>query len=101
MVQEIATRKNPNLLLHCGAQAVDFEELKRFRIPAATRTWHPIRHDELIGKVQAALDASRLVVESQAHSLSHDGQRYFGLMEMSNHETNRDDYALVLGLRNS
>jgi len=36
----------------------------------------------------------------QAHSLTHDGHRYFGLMEITSRKT-RDDYCWVLGLRNS
>jgi hypothetical protein len=51
--------------------------------------------------VQRALDASRLTIGTQAHSLSHEGQRYFGLMEIRNQQMKSDDYALVLGLRNS
>jgi hypothetical protein len=47
-----------------------------------------------------ALKASNLAIGDEAHSLSHDGQRYFGLMEIHN-QRQHDDYALVLGLRNS
>ena len=36
----------------------------------------------------------------EAHSLTHDGMRYFGLMQIQNGQDNKD-YAWVLGLRNS
>jgi len=41
-----------------------------------------------------------LVVGTQAHSLSHGGLRYFGLMEVQRAESD-EDYCWVLGLRNS
>lgn len=44
--------------------------------------------------------ASNLAIVNQAHRLSHDGQRYFGLMHIRNGQENID-YAWVMGLRNS
>lgn len=40
-------------------------------------------------------------VGSQAHSLTHDGMRYFGLMQIHNREAESHDYCWVVGLRNS
>ena len=91
----------PNLVLHCGAQAVELDEVQTVKTPGATATWQPIPHHQLIQRVHKALDASRLTIGTQAHSLSHDGQRYFGLMEIRNQRMASNDYALVLGLRNS
>ena len=105
MVQALAVpppmRRPPNLILHCGAHAVDLDEVKKTKTPLSTQTWTPIPHDQLIQRVHLALDASRLTIGTQAHSLSHEGQRYFGLMEIRNQRMRSDDYALVLGLRNS
>lgn len=104
MVQAIAQlpqRRTPNLLLHCGASAIELDEVNRVTTPRPTPTWTPIPHHQLIQRVQQALGASRLTIGSQAHSLSHEGQRYFGLMEVRNPRLQSDDYALVLGLRNS
>ena len=93
-------RKPPNLVLHCGAQAADLNEVSRVTTPAATESWQPIPHHQLIQTVQRTLATTRLTIGTTAHSLSHDGMRYFGLMEVHG-QKNSDDYCWVLGLRNS
>jgi hypothetical protein len=93
-------RKSPNLVLHCGAQAVDYSEVTAVRTPPPTLTWQPIPHDQLVGTVRHTLATTNLRIGNQAHSLSHDGQRYFGLMEIHSQKAG-EDYCWVLGLRNS
>ncbi|QIF06088.1 DUF932 domain-containing protein [Roseimicrobium sp. ORNL1] len=93
-------RRSPNLVLHCGAQAVDLKEVRKVSTPRPTETWCPIPHDQLISTVQRTLTSTRLRIGNEAHSLTHDGMRYFGLMEIHAQKPN-DDYCWVLGLRNS
>jgi hypothetical protein len=93
-------RQHPNLILHSGANLADRRAVEKVNTPRATETWTPIPHIQLITQVEHALKANRLTVGSFAHSLSHEGQRYFGLMEINNPE-HQEDYCLVLGLRNS
>ena len=93
-------RRTPNLLLHCGAQSVQREDLAEVRTPAPTSTWQPIPHHQLIRTVQQTLESTNLTIGAQAHSLTHDGMRYFGLMEICGDHTCAD-YCWVLGLRNS
>ncbi|MDR3403251.1 MAG: DUF932 domain-containing protein [Chthoniobacter sp.] len=93
-------RPRPNLLLHCGTRAVDRKDVQRVPTPRATNTWTPIPHLELVTHVEHTLKANGLVVGTQAHSLTHDGARYFGLTEVQR-EHEQDDYCWVLGLRNS
>ena len=50
--------------------------------------------------MEKTLAANHLSIGAQAHSLSHEGQRYFGLMEIMGRATDAD-YCWVLGLRNS
>ena len=100
-VLEPPTRKHPNLLLHCGAHAVALDEVQQVQTPRPTATWTPIPHHQLITQVQQALAAARLRIGTRAHSLTHDGARYFGLMEIHGHQLDREDYSLVMGLRNS
>jgi hypothetical protein len=88
------------LLLHCGARAVERTDIERVRTPQSTQTWTPIPHLELIQQVEQTIQANGLVVGSQAHSLSHEGMRYFGLLEIQRAES-AEDYCWVLGLRNS
>ena len=93
-------KKSPNLILHCGANHVERKEVEKVPTPQATETWTPIPHRSLIERVEHTLKANTLSVGTFAHSLSHDGARYFGLMEVRNGHQD-DDYCWVLGLRNS
>lgn len=93
-------KRHPNLILHCGAQAVKRQEVTAIRTPRATQTWTPIPHIDLVNHVERTLKTNGLVVGTQAHSLSHDGARYFGLMEIQRSDSD-PDYCWVLGLRNS
>jgi hypothetical protein len=92
--------RHPNLLLHCGASAVELDQVARVTTPRPTSTWHPIPHHQLIDTVQRTLASTNLKIGNQAHSLTHDGSRYFGLMEIQSRKSNAD-YTWVLGLRNS
>lgn len=108
-----------NLILHCGAAAVDREQLALVPTPALTDTWTPIPHASLLTQVERALGGSNFEVVSEAHGLSKDGARYFGLLQVarvahfiddeSNPEfvdeasiqTTPEDYGYVIGVRNS
>ena len=92
--------RHANLLLHCGAHAVDREIIGRTPTPEPTLTWTPLPHEALVEEVEQVLKSNGLSVVNQAHSLTHDGLRYFGLMEIHN-SVIHPDYAWVLGLRNS
>lgn len=92
--------KQANLTLHCGAHVVELEEVERVKTPQPTDTWVPIPHAGLIEQVTSTLAGNKLTVVKVAHSLTHDGMRYFGLMQIRNGQT-QEDYTWVLGLRNS
>ena len=102
LLEPIGTqRKHPNLLLHCGAHRVDRRDVEIIPTPCPTDTWTPIPHLELIQNVEKILSATNLTIASSAHSLTNDGARYFGLMEIQSQIAGSDDYCWVLGLRNS
>jgi hypothetical protein len=92
--------KNANLILHCGADKVEFSAVKRVKTPKATDSWCPIPHHTFIEQVEGALNNANMRVTGSAHSLTKEGARYFGLLQVSNHQEN-EDYCYVLGLRNS
>lgn len=94
-------RRAPNLTLHCGAYAVDIQQVSAVQTPAPTISWQPIPHDQLIRQVETTLEATNLRIGTTAHSLTRDGMRYFGLMEVHTERADSDDYCWVLGLRNS
>jgi len=96
----IEQKRRCNLVLHCGASAVERVEVARVSTPKPTTTWTPIPHVTLIETVEDALRSTGLKIGNQVHSLSQEGARYFGLTEVRGpHDPG--DYSLVLGLRNS
>ncbi len=97
----VPQRKRINLCLHCGAENASREEVEETSTPHATSTWQPIPHINLIERVEYSLQSNRLVIGDCAHSLSHNGSRYFGLMEVRERTMSTEDYAWVLGIRNS
>jgi len=100
LLQPAPVRSHPNLILHCGAASTSRNVVKSTVTPKPTATWTPIPHIGLIEEVERALKANGLKIANQAHSLTHDKARYFGLMEIHN-GVSHADYAYVLGLRNS
>ena len=96
----IHARRRPNLTLHCGARTVERQDVINVPTPRSTESWTPIPHLELVSHVEATIRSNGLIVGAKAHSLSHDGARYFGLMEIQRRES-RLDYSWVLGIRNS
>src|ERR1700730_16191256 len=92
--------RQANLILHCGANAVSREQVSAVLTPTRTETWVPIGHDRLLTGVQHSLERSGLHVVTESHGLTHDGSRYFGLLQVAN-GSNADDFGLVVGLRNS
>jgi hypothetical protein len=89
-----------NLVLHCGAQHVEREAVERAPTPAASQTWVPVPHHRMLEQVEETLAGNGMTVVNQAHALWHDGMRYFGLLEVTN-GSSREEYGLVIGLRNS
>ena len=89
-----------NLILHCGAAEVPRKALAAVPTPAPTETWRPIPHEEYVRQVEWELPRYGLDVVHEAHALTHDGTRYFGLIQVQN-GCNSSDYSWVLGLRNS
>jgi hypothetical protein len=92
--------RTTNLILHCGARTATREQVAGVATPPGTRTWHPLAHGRLLDGVQGALERAGLHVVSEAHGLTRDGDRYFGLLQVANGD-NPEDFGLVVGLRNS
>lgn len=90
-----------NLILHCGAAKVEREALAAVTTPASTETWFPIPHISFVEQVETALAAANMRVVEQAHSLTKEGNRYFGLLQIANCQSTGEDYSYVLGMRNS
>jgi hypothetical protein len=89
-----------NLCLHCGSRSVPRDQVSTVITPPRTSSWVPIPHARLLDGVQSSLQRAGLSVVSEAHGLSRDGNRYFGLLQVANGHAN-EDFGLVVGLRNS
>lgn len=87
-----------NLCLHAGATIIEMEQLRDVTMPEATKTWTPVAHDKIVDSVKGALVAGGARIDKEEHSLYHDGDRYFGLLHLSD---NNDGDNTVVGIRNS
>lgn len=92
--------KRCDLLLQHGSSAVSRGELAVTPTPSPTKTWRPIPHMRLLRLVEKALRDCGLAVAGQSHGLTHEGGRYFGLLEITA-ATGDSDYRQVAGVRNS
>src|SRR6185503_19450581 len=70
------------------------------KIPERTKTWVPIPHNRFLEGVQATLERAGLRVVTEAHGLTRNGARYFGLLQVANGHAD-EDFGLVVGVRNS
>ena len=89
-----------NLILHCGAAEVPRKALALVPTPRPTESWLPIPHETYVHRIEQALPDYGLSVVQEAHAITHDGSRYFGLIQVQN-GCSSDDYTWVLGVRNS
>lgn len=92
--------RRSNLLLHQGGSAVTRSELAQTPTPKPTKSWHPIPHLQLLQVVERALLSRGFVIVEQAHGLTHEGARYFGLLQVQNNHPGHET-CKVIGLRNS
>lgn len=92
-----------SLLVHCGAEKVDWEKLTKVPLPEATETHVPIAHHDLVDRVREELPRNNLQVIQEEHALSKDGMNYFGIMRIEDPDfpADKDGFSRVVGLRNS
>jgi hypothetical protein len=79
---------------------VDRKTLEGVVLPPATKTYQPIAHSWLLDMLQDAVEAVGMRFGHEHHGLSHDGMRYFGLIELLGVGKNAA-YRTMMGLRNS
>ena len=90
----------PKLMLHCGAAHAERQELGQVPLPQATKTYQPFGHEPFLNLVEDKMQDVGFRFGAQEHSLTRDGKRYFGLVQLLNGGSS-DQHALVMGLRNS
>lgn len=87
-------------LSHYKCDTVNRNALSGVVLPPETETYQPIGHDWLLNNLEDGLRNMGLGFGSEHHGLSHDGSRYFGLVEIVGLAAN-DDYSTLMGVRNS
>jgi hypothetical protein len=90
-------------MLHCGAAEVARTDLGNPNIvtmPPKTRTYCPVGHEPFVNLVQDKLEEVGFRFGAEAHALTKEGNRYFGLVHLLCGKEN-EQHALVLGIRNS
>lgn len=88
------------LTLHSGGRLASLEEVCNVTTPRPSGIWRPIPHEMVVQRITEELQSTSLQVVHQEFGLSHDDARMFGIMELRN-GSNRDDFALIAGIRNS
>jgi len=92
-----------SLILHCGSRLVEKENVFDVETPESTPTHQPIPHKFLIEEIECAIEGADLAINDQAHALDKDGNKYFGMYEITSQEGTlpEDDTSLILGARHS
>jgi hypothetical protein len=98
----VAAQKPPKgMLLHCGAELVNRTQLYDVPTPRNTDTWYPLPHSRVFGEVHDQLRGCGFTVTEEAHALSHDGQRYFGVLNITLPGRGIFEWTWAVGIRNS
>ena len=92
----------PKLCLHAGASEVERQMLTTIVLPEETKSYCPVGHAPLLDLVEDQMREVGFRFGTEAHSLTKDGARYFGIIQLLNGiDMASEQHALVMGLRNS
>ncbi len=86
------------LMLHAGANAISYDDLRQIQTPNPTDTHVPIPHHEIVELMRYTLGFFGHEVVEEHHGVTPDGNRYFGVLML---RSPYGDYTNMLGLRNS
>lgn len=86
------------LLLHAGANEIDYDGLRQLETPDPTATHVPVPHFRVVDMLRHTLGFYGHEVISEKHGVTPDNMRYFGLLQLRSPHTGHVD---SVGLRNS
>jgi hypothetical protein len=86
------------LMLHAGAEPVEYETLRQIETPEATKSHIPIPHHRIIDLLKHTLGFYGHEVTTENYGVTEDGLRFFGLLSL---RSQYGDYEDTVGLRNS
>lgn len=85
-------------MLHAGANAVSYDDLRAVNTPDGTESHIPVPHHEIVELMRYTLGFYGHEIVEEAHAVTTDGARYFGLLSL---RSPYGDYTDTVGLRNS
>ena len=86
-------------LMMCEGRFVSRNEIAMVPTPAATVSWKPVAHSEVIEAVTSAVHARDWQIIDEQYGLARDGQRMFGFMRIN--RTSSNEWSRCIGIRNS
>ncbi|HVA79355.1 MAG TPA: DUF932 domain-containing protein [Candidatus Binataceae bacterium] len=86
------------LMLHRGAEDIDYDGLRQLDTAPATATHVPIPHFRVVDLIRTTLGMYGHEIVGECHGTTEDGLRYFGLLSLRSTYTGYED---TVGLRNS
>jgi hypothetical protein len=86
-------------LIHKKSHLVTRAELRTFAPPAATATWRPIAHADLIDAIEQRLGQRALAIKREQFAVQRHGARLFAVLDLA--EQRSDDFAAAMGIRHS
>ena len=87
-----------SLLIHAGASAISYDDLRAVPTPDGTDTHLPVPHHEIVELVRYTLGFYGHEIFEEHHAITPEGARYFGLLSL---RSPYGDYTDTVGLRNS
>lgn len=110
---------NFGIYLDSGGSRANEGDVRAVDTPKPTDTHFPIPHDVLLDETRRLVASHDLEIRNEGHALAHEGNRYFGLMEVApvasaaparlaitdgaSHTDGlvKPDFATIIGVRNS
>ena len=86
-------------LIMAEGKFVSRDEVARTDTPSSTQTWHPVPHIDVIEAVTNVIKAHDWNIEGEKFGLACEGQRLFGVMEISS--SSSPEWHRCIGIRNS
>ena len=87
------------LMIDSNAKFVGRDAIARVPTPAATASWTPVPHVEVIDAVTDMIQARRWRILDEQYGLARDGQKMFGVIRIN--KSNSTEWSRCIGLRNS
>lgn len=88
-------------MLIIAKNKINFDQLKKVKLPEASQTFTPIPHAHLVTEARKAIETAGLTIAEEEHAIARDGLRYFGGFALTGQDITGTDRKLVFGLRNS